>query len=179
VADSQWQKEFDEAVRQWNHKNGITTATDGNTESTPTGNPEPQPAPQPTGYDNGGLSDAGIRVLQKALGVTVDGKWGPASQAAAKAKWGVTSASDAYQKYTGGKDKNGDGWEDGSKNDTGNKLTYSDVALTAAEMRKKGASKNDIYQYISSVVNSSNYKATTSIQQDLAELKAGYVGTGR
>lgn len=173
VADQQWQAEFDEALRQWNHKNGITSASGGNTTTNPTGNPNPQP--QPAGYDNGNLSDAGIRVLQKALGVAVDGKWGPETQAAAKAKWGVTSADDAYQKYTGGKDKDGDGWKDGS----GDVVTYSDVAETAAELKKKGASKNDIYQYISSMVNSPNYKPTTSASQDLAELRSGYVGSGR
>lgn len=173
VADQQWQAEFDEAIRQWNHKNGITSAAGGNTTTNPTGNPNPQP--QPAGYDNGNLSDAGIRVLQKALGVAVDGKWGPETQAAAKAKWGVTSADDAYQKYTGGKDKDGDGWKDGS----GDVVTYSDVAETAAELKKKGASKNDIYQYISSMVNSPNYKPTTSASQDLAELRSGYVGSGR
>ena len=177
VADQQWQAEFDEALRQWNIKNGVTTATGGTTGGDP--NPNPNPNPQPTGYDNGNLSDLGIRALQKALGVTVDGKWGPESQAAAKAKWGVTSANDAYQKYTAGADKNGDGWKDGSKNDTGNTVTYSDVAETAAQLKANGASKNDIYQYISSMVNSSNYKATTSVAQDLAELKAGYVGVGR
>lgn len=59
------------------------------------------------------------------------------------------------------------------------KLTYSDVALTAAQMRQQGASKNDIYQYMSSVINSSNYKPTNSAKQDLAELKSSYVGSGR
>ena len=59
------------------------------------------------------------------------------------------------------------------------KLTYSDVALTAAQMRKQGASPNDIYQYISSVVNGPNYTPTNNAKQDLAELKSGYVGNGR
>ena len=62
---------------------------------------------------------------------------------------------------------------------TGDKLTYSDVALTAAQMRKQGASPNDIYQYISSVVNGPNYTPTNSAKQDLSELKSGYVGNGR
>ena len=181
VADQQWQAEFDEAVRQWNHANGIGTSTSESTGSSggSGGSGGGGGGGGGTGYDNGGLSTSGIMVLQRALGVTADGKWGPASQAAAKAKWGVTSANDAYQKYTGGADKNGDGWKDDSKNDTGNKVTYSDVAETAAQLKAKGASKNDIYQYISSMVNSSNYKPTTSVAQDLAELRSGYVGTGR
>ena len=171
VSDQQWQAEFDEAVRQWNHANGIGTSTGGSTGSSGGsgssggGTGGGSGGGGGTGYDNGNLSDAEIRALQKELGVTVDGKWGPASQAAAKAKWGVTSANEANQKYKAG--------------GTDNMVTYSDVAETAAELRKKGATKNDIYQYISSMVNSSNYKPTSSIAQDLAELKAGYVGSGR
>lgn len=65
--------------------------------------------------------------------------------------------------------------------DTGNgdKITYSDAALTAAEMRKKGASKNDILQYVNAITNSPNYEPENSKAQDRDELIAGYVGTGR
>ena len=120
VADSQWQKEFDEAIRQWNHKNGISTGDSskpsggGSNGDGPGSGPGDGPGTGPGNgqYDNGGLSDAGIRILQKALGVKADGKWGAESQAAAKAKWGVTSAADAYKKYTGGRDDDGDGWVD-------------------------------------------------------------------
>ena len=179
ISDEQWQKEYEEAIRQWNHANGISTSTGGGgnttTETptdTPTGNPtpstDPNESPEGAGkpYNNGGLSTEEIKAIQKTLGVTVDGKWGPDSQKAAKAMWGVTSATDAQaanNKLTGGSST----------------LTYSDVAATAAELKKKGASKNDIYQYISSVVNSPNYKPTNSVKQDLLELRSGYVGTGR
>jgi hypothetical protein len=52
-----------------------------------------------SGYNNGSLSTEEIKKMQKALGVTVDGKWGPNSQAAAMKKWKVTSADDAYKKF--------------------------------------------------------------------------------
>lgn len=65
-----------------------------------------------SGYDNGSLTQVGVMALQKALGVEADGKWGPKSQAAAKAKWGVTSANDAYKIYTGGTDMDLDGYKD-------------------------------------------------------------------
>jgi hypothetical protein len=65
-----------------------------------------------SGYDNGSLTQLGVMALQEALGVKADGKWGPKSQAAAKAKWGVTSANDAYKIYTGGKDLDLDGFKD-------------------------------------------------------------------
>lgn len=101
----QWQAEFDEAVRQYNHKNGITTSTGGSTAGTttdtPAGTPTGNPNPGYVGYDNGTVIAENIKKIQTALGVTADGKWGPASQAAAKAKWGVTSAVDAWQRYTG------------------------------------------------------------------------------
>ena len=37
--------------------------------------------------------------MQDYLGLSGDGKWGPNSQAAAKAKWGVTSADEAWANY--------------------------------------------------------------------------------
>ena len=48
------------------------------------------------GYDNGHLTESEVKALQEYLGVDADGKWGSKSQAAAKAKWGVTSADAAY-----------------------------------------------------------------------------------
>lgn len=49
-----------------------------------------------TGYNNGGLTTSQIIQMQKALGVTADGKWGPATQAAAGGlsadeKWAIMS----------------------------------------------------------------------------------------
>lgn len=60
----------------------------------------------------------------------------------------------------------------------GNKgtLTYSDVAATAAQLRRNGASKAEINQYLNTTVQSSKYKPTTSVSQDLLELTSGYVG---
>ena len=105
ISLGQWQAEFDEAVRQYNHANGIATSTGGSTAGTttdtPTSTPTGNPNPSPVGYDNGTVIAENIKKIQTALGVTADGKWGPASQAAAKAKWGVTSAVDAWQRYTG------------------------------------------------------------------------------
>lgn len=51
-----------------------------------------------SGYDNGSQSAETIKALQTALGVTADGKWGPATQAAAQKKWGTTSADEAAKK---------------------------------------------------------------------------------
>lgn len=56
-----------------------------------------------TGYDNGGLADSKVKRLQEALGVTVDGKWGPQSQAAAQKLLGTTNAVHAYNAFLQGK----------------------------------------------------------------------------
>lgn len=177
VADEQWKKEFDEAVRRYNYENDITTpnsGTDGSDDSDAggygsggLGGPN---------YDNGGLTESQIKILQKALGMTANGKWDAITAAAAQKKWGTADADAAMSKFSGGKS---DVFKEDSTNNTGTKLTYSDVALTAAQMRKAGASKQEINEYLLSVVNSSNYTPTTSVAQDLAELRSGYVGTGR
>ena len=171
VADEQWKKEFDEAVRRYNYENDITTDGSDNPDAggyVPVGPVDPN-------YDNGSLTESQIKILQNALGVTANGKWDAITAAAAQKKWGTADADAAMSKFSGGKsdlfkdDKTGDG----------NKLTYSDVALTAAQMRKAGASSTEIYQYISAVVNSDRYTPTTSVTQDMMELRAGYVGSGR
>ena len=59
----------------------------------------------------------------------------------------------------------------------GNKLTYSDVRQTAGELRQKGASVKEIYQYIENTVNSGDYKPTADIQQDMKDLKNNYMRT--
>ena len=46
--------------------------------------------------NNGGVSTDDIKKMQGLLGVDADGKWGPKSQAAAKAQWGVSSPAEAY-----------------------------------------------------------------------------------
>lgn len=51
-----------------------------------------------TGYDNGSLTTSQIIQMQEALGVTADGKWGPATQAAA----GGLSADAAWAIMSGG-----------------------------------------------------------------------------
>lgn len=50
-----------------------------------------------TSYNNGGLSSSQVKALQKALGVSQDGYYGPATKKAA----GGLSADAAYKKYVG------------------------------------------------------------------------------
>ena len=101
VEDDQWQAEFDEAVRQYNHAHGISdgSSSSGNGGN---GNNSNNSNNGNKGYDNTselGVNDYGIRVLQQALGVKADGKWGPESQAAAMARWGTSSLDGAYTAF--------------------------------------------------------------------------------
>lgn len=59
------------------------------------------PAPRPVGYDNGGLSDKQVQILQAAYGLEQDGKWGPNSQ-----KVSGLSADAAWSKYLADKYSN-------------------------------------------------------------------------
>jgi hypothetical protein len=76
IADDQWQAEFDEAVRQFNHKNGISTggSSSGDTGSSSNGG-------------NGGNFNQDTADLQRMLrnlgyDIALDGVWGPETQAA-------------------------------------------------------------------------------------------------
>ena len=91
VADEQWQKEFDEAKRQYDQqyalKAGVSSGgspgdstggkdTTGNTDTKPSGG----------GYNNQGYSAALVKKAQEYVGASVDGAWGSESAAKAKAK---------------------------------------------------------------------------------------------
>ena len=104
-ATSQWQAQFDEAKRQYDQEYEQSAGKK-------TGNPTPSPAPNPGPTenpttddedehtdDNGGLSKAAIINMQKTLGVSEDGLWGPESQAAT----GGLSAAEAYKLWNQGK----------------------------------------------------------------------------
>ena len=69
----------------------------------------------------------------------------------------------------------GGGYRRRNNDDGGDKLTYSDVRQTAWELRQKGASLKEIYQYIDDTVNSGNYKPTADISQDMKDLKNNYM----
>lgn len=115
VADSQWQAEFDEAKRQYdqqyelqNGKSSDGSSNDGNG----------------GGYDNAGLNDTAIKWLQKCVGADHDGKWGPDSQAKAKAKYGITNAYELYKKLNGAQLRD---TEDGGVTADFNGTTYSEA----------------------------------------------------
>lgn len=82
VADQQWQKEFDEAVRQWNHANGIATAPAAGGSSGGSGNSSAGSTSTGYNYNPYGLSVEEIKALQRETGIPADGIWGPKTEAA-------------------------------------------------------------------------------------------------
>ena len=75
TSDSQWQAEFDEAKRQYDEQMALSKSksTGGSNSTNPGG-----------GYDNQGYDPSVIAMAQNLVGADPDGKWGPASAAAAK-----------------------------------------------------------------------------------------------
>lgn len=122
VSDEQWQKQFDEALRQWNFANKqgeyAVAATPAKKKATPTSNACP-------------------------------------------------TAGCTYKKGHDGPHSN---------EPAADKITYSDVAAEAAQLRQSGASQSEILQHISDRTQSSDYEPTTSAKQDMTELVSGYVG---
>jgi hypothetical protein len=161
-------------VRQWNHENGVSSGNTGG--SNPTGNPtvNPDTSPDtdddtPVSYDNGGLSPTGISTLQRALGVKADGKWGPETAAAAKEKWGVSSAAEAYQKYTGGQDKDADGWKDNPA---------EEKMYTYVKNMLNNALKNGSSQFNPKAVINANSSLTAAEKKVALEILDEYISIG-
>ncbi len=88
IADEQWQKEFDLLTKGSSVTGDVPGADISDSNNT-----------VDKDSNKSKVSDANIKTLQKFLGITPDGKWGPQSQAAAKKKWGVTSVEEAFKKY--------------------------------------------------------------------------------
>jgi peptidoglycan hydrolase-like protein with peptidoglycan-binding domain len=90
IEDEQWQKQFDavygnKAKEETQNSVGIAIPF----------TPEQEEAYNKNNYDNGSLTTAQVKELQKAIGANVDGRYGPNSKKAA----GGLSAEEAYKKY--------------------------------------------------------------------------------
>lgn len=104
AADAQWQKEFEEAQRQYNYANKLISKKEAmGIESTTASGSSGSSSGSSSGggsysaYDNDGLTAAQVKELQAALGVSQDGMYGSQSSGAA----GGLSAEEAYAKYVG------------------------------------------------------------------------------
>ena len=101
----QWQAEFDEAKRQFDRQYELSAGKSSSGGSSSGGSSSSK-----TGYDNGSRKESEIIAMQKELGVTADGKWGPKTQAAAQKKWNTTSADAAWEAMGGNGGGGGDGF---------------------------------------------------------------------
>ena len=100
ISDEQWQKEFEEAQRQFNQQYALKTS--GSSGGSSSGSSSSKSSSSTgSGYNNGSVSSSQVKDMQRALGVTADGLWGAQSQAAAQKAWGTSSADSAWTYYTG------------------------------------------------------------------------------
>lgn len=151
IADAQWQKEFDEAQRQYyeslNYQKERDKVTDaqwqkqydaqyGNNATESKKYSYSGTTPSGKNYNNGGLSDAQVKRLQAVLGVTADGYYGEKSKKAA----GGLSAEQAYAKYIGTGEKD----ESGTSATPFNGKTYEDAVAYAKSNGVPGAEASNI-----------------------------------
>ena len=102
VADEQWQKEYDEAIRQWNFANKQG-------EYAPVYVPEESSGGSGGGggggtvYDTHGYTKEEIMAMQEAAGITVDGIWGSQTQNAYNSGYRPDSGggADYYEQLLG------------------------------------------------------------------------------
>jgi hypothetical protein len=137
VADSQWQQVFDYnkgrdevADSQWQQEFGLASqeASSNRTESNAKTYYE---TGGKVGYDNGSVSTANIKIMQEALGIDADGKWGSGSTEAA----GGLTADQAWKAYQSGKLGKAD-------------VSYDDVTDDCDYFISQGASKSEIGNYL-------------------------------
>ena len=85
ISDEQWQKEFDEAQRQFNKLHGVSSGgSSGGSSSSKSSSSSSSSSS--SGVNNQGYSTTVVKNAQAFVGASADGQWGSNSAAAAKAK---------------------------------------------------------------------------------------------
>lgn len=158
IEDAQWQANFDEAKRQYDESMALKTSSYDTTGGNTTEKQNKGTTPGGNSYDNGTLDAEKIKALQKALGVTADGMYGPQSQKAA----GGLSAEEAYKKFVGGgnpepakkySDFSNEEYNNKSKQNGGSH--YSAVLSDLKQMKANGASSKEAQAYLEEMVGNS------------------------
>lgn len=85
VADEQWQKEYDEMVRQFNKQYALSASKSSGGSSGGSSGSGSKKSSGGGGYDTHGYTKDQIKALQRAAGITADGIWGPQTQKAYEA----------------------------------------------------------------------------------------------
>ena len=160
VADAQWRKQFDEAVRQYNQDyaftqqkymdamGGTTGSSFSGSNSTATNNTS---TVNQSGYDTHGYTTEEIKAMQRAAGIDVDGIWGPQTQAAFDA--GYRPSVQRRQEELGG--------------------AYGTTAESGVrEMIKNGESEDKIFAYIDELTHV-NYLTPSENTSIKLKIRAG------
>lgn len=87
AADAQWQKEFDEAKRQYDQAYAMQKSAASSSSKSSSSSSSSGKTTRDWGYDTHGYSTSDIKKLQKAAGIDVDGVWGPQTQKAWEEGW--------------------------------------------------------------------------------------------
>ena len=163
LADEQWQKEFEEAQRQFNIANGLNA--DGSAKSSKSSSSSSSSS---SGSGSSGWSTSTIKSVQKWLGVTADGVWGSQSAAAARAK-GYNSLSAAVSAMTNAKGNASNSASpvyNGTNSNTGSTEEKKDFAWVGNQVNSyiaSGASKSEVNNFIrdayqAGIVTTDQYK---------------------
>jgi hypothetical protein len=150
IANKQWQDSFDyqksESASNRNESNAKNYYESGGK----------------VGYDNGSVSTDNIKLMQQALGVSADGKWGAGSTEAA----GGLTADQAWKAYQDGKI--------GKAN-----VSYDDVKDDCDYFISQGADKSEIGNYLRQAMKNKYITITEYNKLAAIYLPRGYTyGTG-
>ena len=145
IANQQWQDSFD-----WNKSEASTNRDESNAKNyLETGGK--------LGYDNGSVSTDNIKLMQQALGVSADGKWGAGSTEAS----GGLTADQAWKAYQDGKLGKAD-------------VSYDDVKDDCNYFISQGAAKSEIGNYLREALHSGYIT-----QEEYDQLAAIYIPKGQ
>lgn len=145
IANKQWQDSFD-----WQKSESATNRTESNAKDFHTSGGK-------VGYDNGSVSTDNIKLMQQALGVEADGKWGAGSKEAS----GGLTADQAWKAYQDGKIGKVD-------------VSYDDVKDDCDYFISQGADKSEIGNYLRQAL-----KSGYITQKEYNKLAAIYIPRGQ
>ena len=133
VADEQWQKEYDEMVRQYDQNYALSAGKSSGGSSS--GGSGSKKGTGGGGYDNAGYKESVVKQAQAFVGASADGKWGSNSAAAAKKK-GYNSLAEVVKAMGG---------DAGGGDDVGGVPTnYSELYAYLNDAVAAGFNKNEI-----------------------------------
>ena len=172
ISDEQWQKEFDEAQRQFNKLHGGSSGGSGG--SSGGGSSKSSSSSSSSSVNNQGYSSTVVKNAQAFVGASADGQWGPNSAAAAKAK-GYNSLADvvaAMQKSV----KNGTTSTGNSTNttQTTEKRDFKWVGQQVNNYISNGASKSQIGSFISQALSAGYITAAQATSLKNTFVPKGY-----